>query len=141
MAVGPRVLSDRSGDLDIAVFGQLAATNLPFRDKFEPGPVKMIGFEASFRRRGLWKKDLEHAPGNPHHALMVADPDAELDGVPSGFHRTSGGKRKNMYLMECSASVLSEVPPIHRRCRVFYSAAMAQLRGEHLTVDPRLEVL
>jgi len=36
----------------------------------------MIGFEASFRRRGLWKQDLEHAPGNPHHALIVADTDA-----------------------------------------------------------------
>jgi hypothetical protein len=51
-----------TGDLDIAVVGQLPAANLPFGDQFEPGPVNAVGFEAAFRREGFWKRDLEHAP-------------------------------------------------------------------------------
>jgi hypothetical protein len=35
------------GDLDIAIVSQLAAANLPLCDEFEPGPMKMIGFEAA----------------------------------------------------------------------------------------------
>jgi hypothetical protein len=69
-------------DLDIAVVGQLPPPKFPLGDEFEPGSVKMVGFEAPFGRGSLWKQDLEHAPGNPHHALILAHPDAELDGVP-----------------------------------------------------------
>jgi hypothetical protein len=39
----------------------------------------MIGFEAVFRRRGLWKEDLEHASGHANDALIIADADAEFD--------------------------------------------------------------
>jgi hypothetical protein len=46
--------------------------------------MKMKGFEASFRRRGLWEQDLEHPPGNPHHALIFIYADAELYGVSIG---------------------------------------------------------
>ena len=57
----------------------------------------MAGFEAPFGRGSLWKQDLEHPPGNANDALIFAHPDAELDGVPvGGFHRASGGKRKNI---------------------------------------------
>ena len=42
----------------------------------------MIGFDAPFRCWGVWDQDLEDALGNPHHALILAHPDAELDGVP-----------------------------------------------------------
>jgi hypothetical protein len=66
-----------SGDLDIAVGGQLAATNLPLGDQFEPGPMKMISFEASFRRGGLRKQYLEDAPGNSHRGLIFTQADAE----------------------------------------------------------------
>jgi hypothetical protein len=41
-----------TGDLNIAVVGQLPSPNLPLGDKFEPGPVKMVSFEAPFRRWG-----------------------------------------------------------------------------------------
>jgi hypothetical protein len=44
--------------------------------KFEPGPVKMVGFETSIRRGSLWKQDLEHPPGHPHHAVTVVHPGA-----------------------------------------------------------------
>ena len=71
-----------TGDLDIPVVGQLPAANLPFGDEFEPRPVKVVGFDAPFRRWGLWKQDLEYAPGNAHYAFIFADPDAELDSVP-----------------------------------------------------------
>jgi hypothetical protein len=49
-----------TGDFDIAVVGQLPAANLPLSDEFEPSPVKVVGFEAAFRRRGLGKQDLEN---------------------------------------------------------------------------------
>jgi hypothetical protein len=73
-----------TGDLDIAVIGQLLAANLPLGDEFEPSSVKMVGFKAAFSGRGRRKQDLENAPGNPHHAIIVAHPDAKLDGVPIG---------------------------------------------------------
>ena len=73
-----------TGDLDVAVVGQLPPPNLPLSYEFEPSPVKVVGFEAAFRRRGLWKQDLEHAPGNPHHAVILAQSDAVLDDVPVG---------------------------------------------------------
>jgi hypothetical protein len=44
----------------------------------------MIGFDAPFRCWGVWDQDLEDALGNPHHALTLAHPDAELDDVPVG---------------------------------------------------------
>jgi hypothetical protein len=42
-----------SSDLDIAVVGQPPPPNLPLGDNFEPGPVKMLRFEAAFRRGGF----------------------------------------------------------------------------------------
>jgi hypothetical protein len=62
MPVGLASPQIASSDLDIAVVGQLAATNLPLGDEFQPGSVVMVGFEAAFGRRGLWKQDLKHAP-------------------------------------------------------------------------------
>jgi hypothetical protein len=59
-----------AGDLDIAIVRKLAATKFPLGDQFEPGPMKVVGFEAAFRREGTTER--------------------------SGFHRASGGKRKNM---------------------------------------------
>ena len=44
----------------------------------------MIGFDAPFRCWGVWDQDLEDVLGNPHHAPILAHPDAELDGVPVG---------------------------------------------------------
>src|SRR5215472_7235393 len=80
-----------TSDLDVAIVGQLEATNLSLGDEFEPGPVKMVGFETAFRRGGLRKQDLENAPGNSHHTLIFAHLDAELDdeplGIPSGVRR------------------------------------------------------
>jgi hypothetical protein len=31
-----------AGDFDVAVLGQLPATDLPLVDKFQPGPMKVI---------------------------------------------------------------------------------------------------
>ena len=42
-----------AGDLDIAIVGKLAATKFPLGEEFEPRSVKMVGFEAAFRRGGL----------------------------------------------------------------------------------------
>src|SRR3984893_13304343 len=59
-------------ELDITIVSHLPAANLPLGDEFEPGPVKMVRFEAAFRRGSLRKQDLEHAPGNAHHSLIFA---------------------------------------------------------------------
>jgi hypothetical protein len=79
-------------DLSIAIIGQLPPSNLPLGDQFEPGSVEMVGFEAAFRRGGFWKQDLEHAPGNAHHGLVLAHPDAELDAIPVGVPPGVWGK-------------------------------------------------
>ena len=80
-----------TGDLDIAVVGQLPSTNLPFGDQFESRPVKVVRFEAAFRCRSLWKQDLENAPGDAHHTVIFADAYTELDdgslGVSPGIGR------------------------------------------------------
>ena len=52
-----------TGDLDIPIVGQLLPANFPLSDEFEPSPVSVIAFDAPFWRGGLWKQDLEHAPG------------------------------------------------------------------------------
>ena len=102
-----------TSDLDVAIVGQLPPSNLPLCDEFEPGAVKVVGFEASFGRRGLWKQDLENAPGNAHHTLIFAHLDAELDDEPLGIPLASGGKRKNMAL-GCSTNVPSNVSQMPR---------------------------
>jgi hypothetical protein len=80
--------------------------------------MKMIGFEASFRRGGLRKQYLEHPRGNPHHALIFADTDTEFDegtvGVPAGI----GREAKEHGSRACSANVLSEDATDVSRCRV-----------------------
>jgi hypothetical protein len=52
-APGPPVPQIATGDLDIAIIGQLLAANLPLGNGFEPGPINVIAFEAAFRRWGL----------------------------------------------------------------------------------------
>jgi hypothetical protein len=105
-----------TGDLDVPIVRQLPAENLPFGDEFEPGPVEVIGFEAAFRRDGLCKQDLEYAPRNTHDASYSPTPTPTPTPMPnstterSGFHRVSGGKRKNMNLQKCSAKVLMNMP-------------------------------
>src|SRR5947209_20438245 len=81
-----------TADLDIAVVGQLPSTNLPFGDQFEPRPVKVVGFEAAFRCRSLWKQDLEYTARNPHHAFVFAYTDAELDYGAVGIPTSVRGK-------------------------------------------------
>ena len=71
---------------------RLKADGIPFGDDFEPRPVQVIGFEAAFGREGFQQQNLEHAPGNPHHALIFADADAELDSVPVGVPPGVGRK-------------------------------------------------
>jgi hypothetical protein len=81
-----------TGNLDIAINGQLPPPKFALGDEFEPGSVEMVGFEAPFRRGGLWEQDLEHAPGNANDAFIFAHADAELDGVPVGVPSGVGRK-------------------------------------------------
>jgi hypothetical protein len=103
-----------TGDLDIAVIGQLPTANLPLGDQFEPGSVKTVGFKAAFGRGGLWKQDLEKAPGNPHYAFILAHPDAELDGVPVGVPPGVRRKAEEHEPLGRSANVHTDMPRTHR---------------------------
>jgi len=68
-----------TGDLDVAVVGQLPSPNLPLSYEFEPSPVNVVGFDAAFRYGSLTKQDLENAPGHAYNALIFADAYAEFD--------------------------------------------------------------
>jgi hypothetical protein len=70
------------------------ATNLPPGDQFEPSPAKVVGFQASLRRRGLIEQGLEDAPADTHDALVFADSDTELDRAPFGVPVCVWGKAK-----------------------------------------------
>jgi hypothetical protein len=51
-----------TGDLDIAVVGQLPPPQFAFGDQFERGPVQVVGFQEA-RDCGLsGRQDLEHTP-------------------------------------------------------------------------------
>jgi len=54
--------------------------------------MQVISFQAPFRRRRLIKQALKDTPRNPHDALILADPDAELDGRSLGIPRRIRGK-------------------------------------------------
>jgi hypothetical protein len=83
-----------TGNLNIAIVGQLPPTKFALSDEFEPGAMKMVGFEAAFRRGFLWKQDLEHAPRHANDALILAHCHAELYGRPIGVPAPVRGKTK-----------------------------------------------
>jgi hypothetical protein len=68
-----------TGNLDIAVIGQLPTTDFPFGDELKLGPMEMVGFEASFRRWCLGQQNLENASGNADYTVIFANAYAELD--------------------------------------------------------------
>src|SRR6476660_8276142 len=55
----------------------------------------------------------------------------------SGFHRASGGKRKNMNLLRCSANVLTNIPQKRSRCRVPCFVGYGPANSEHLRDNPQ----
>src|SRR5947209_2749854 len=108
-----------TGDLDIAVIGQLPSTNLPFGYQFEPRPVKVVCFEAAFRRRSLWKQDLENASGHAHHTLIFADAYTELDDGSHGVPASIGRKAKEHGPpRERSSNVPPNMPRHNPPCRL-----------------------
>src|SRR5205823_182150 len=53
-------------DLNVAVLSQLAATQLPLHDKFEPGSLEVERLHAPLGRWRLIEEALEDPPGDPH---------------------------------------------------------------------------
>ena len=72
--------------------------------------MKILGFGAAFRRRGLWKQDLEDAPGDANDAVIVAHPDSELDGVSFGVPSGVRWEAEEHGSFGCSANVLRNIP-------------------------------
>ncbi len=54
-----------SGDLNIAIIGQLPPTQLSLRDHLETGPLEVECFKAPLRRRALIEEPLEDPAGHP----------------------------------------------------------------------------
>jgi hypothetical protein len=73
-----------AGDFDIAITGKLPAAQLAFGDQFEPGPLKMVSFEAPLGCRALRQQELKNPPADPRNASILADLNAEFDGHPVG---------------------------------------------------------
>jgi hypothetical protein len=80
-------------DLDVAIVGQLSATDLSLGDPFEPSAMQVISFQATFGRWTFVEKGLECATVDAHHAFILTDGNAERDaapvGVPSSVFRKS----------------------------------------------------
>jgi hypothetical protein len=80
-------------DLDVAIVGQLSATDLSLGDPFEPSAMQVIRFQATFGRWAFVEKGLEDASPDPDNAFILPYADAELDaapiGVPSSVFRKS----------------------------------------------------
>jgi hypothetical protein len=65
--------------------GQLAPTQLPLGDAFQPGSLEVVGFDASLGGGPLSGQPLEHPPRHPDHAAILADLDPELHRLPLGI--------------------------------------------------------
>jgi hypothetical protein len=61
-------------DLDIAILGQLSPSNLALRDQFEPGSVKVVGFETPFRAQ-------DDRCRIPRDVSLILWPSREIVGV------------------------------------------------------------
>src|SRR6202022_1683134 len=80
-----------TGDLDIAVFGQLALPDLALGDAFEAWSLQIISLDAPLRGWPLCQQPLKGAPRDADNPSILPDRDAKLDrfalGVPSGIIR------------------------------------------------------
>jgi hypothetical protein len=105
-----------SCNLDVAVIGQLPPPKFALSDQSEPGPVEVVSFETASGCGCLRKESLEHTSGNPGLLLHIhiRRRQCELDHGALGFHRASGGKRKNMTSSEGSGIVLPKITQMRR---------------------------
>src|SRR5262249_14487499 len=67
------------GDLYVPIVGQLPPPNYSLRDEFEPGPVEAGGFRGSVPALGPLEAGFGKRARKPHHTLIFAEPDTELD--------------------------------------------------------------
>jgi hypothetical protein len=87
-----------TGDLDIAVLRQLPPSKLALGDEFEPGPVKVVGFQTPFGCWGLIEQGLEHAPGDTHCAFILAEPRRPQGRFDRGGRHPFGTRGKKRHL-------------------------------------------
>lgn len=85
------------GDFDVAVVSQLHAPQLSLGDQFEPGPLKMVSFEAPFGRRPLCEVDAGRRADRRPRYLDIRQSSPRIRRlIPSGFHRASSGNVKSI---------------------------------------------
>jgi hypothetical protein len=85
-----------STNLDIPIIGQLAPAKFALGDALEPGALEIISLDAPLGGGPLREQPLEHAPRHPDHAVVLANLDLELHGLPLGIPRAFSGKVKNI---------------------------------------------
>ena len=78
-------------NLDIPILGQLVQVQLPLVDAFQPGSLELLRSDAPLGP--LRDQASEHAPRDPDHAVVPADLDPELHGLPLGIPAASSGWR------------------------------------------------
>jgi len=70
-----------AGEIDVAVIGQLAPSQLSLDDKLELVPLDVEGLQTPLVRRRLIEELLEDAPAYAHQPFVFADDHGKLDGL------------------------------------------------------------
>jgi hypothetical protein len=74
-----------ASDLDVSVLGQLTPPQLPLSGSLKACSLQVVCFNAAFGGGCVRQQALEHAPGYPHHAAVLADFNAEFNSLPLGI--------------------------------------------------------
>jgi hypothetical protein len=73
----------------------LRAAQLPLGDTLKPGSLEIVGLNTPLRRWPLGEQALKHPPRDPDHAVVLADLDPELYGLPLGIPAGVFGEGEN----------------------------------------------
>ena len=98
-------------DLDIPILGQLTPAQLPLGDALEPGPLEIISLDAPLGRGALREQPLEHPPRHPDHAVVLADLDPELYGLPLGIPAGVLGEGRLGNSVPCAIVITHAIGP------------------------------
>jgi hypothetical protein len=74
-----------SADLHVAILGQLAPPKFPLGYALKPRPLEIVRLDTPLGGGPLGQEALEHPSRDPDDAVVLADLDPELDGLPVGI--------------------------------------------------------
>jgi hypothetical protein len=79
-------------DLDVPILGQLTPAQFSFGHSLEARSLQVVRFDTTLGRGGIGQQALEHTPKYPHHAVVFANFNAELDSLRLGIPSSVIGK-------------------------------------------------